>query len=408
VGWLAVLVGGAALGQTITSVGLLDGGTATHVYGMSRDGRAVTGWGNSGAGNHAFLWTREGGLRDLGTLQGQTSSFGYAVSNGGSVVVGYTSGSLGTRAFRWTAAGGMENMGLLPGDADSGQSYARGISADSSVIVGSSGPATNQKAFRWTQATGMVSLGAISGPQYFSAAESVSADGSVVVGESDTDFGMRAFRWTAATGMVNLGWQNGWPTQGWNCSPDGLTVVGYGGSVNGSLANRWTQATGIQPIGVLPGTQYSYSYATTGPVIVGASGFGNPGNYTAFRWTQNEGMQDLNSYLRGLGIDLDAWDLQIASDISSDGNVIAGEGLTNGGFNVEGWVVSLVPVCGSADFDCDGDTGTDADIETFFACLAGTCPSSPCPNNADFNGDGDVGTDADIESFFRVLAGGPC
>jgi hypothetical protein len=64
--------------------------------------------------------------------------------------------------------------------------------------------------------------------------------------------------------------------------------------------------------------------------------------------------------------------------------------------------------CGSADFNCDGDSGTDLDIETFFACLAGTCPPPPCPNTADFNGDGDVATDADIEAFFRVLAGGEC
>ena len=64
--------------------------------------------------------------------------------------------------------------------------------------------------------------------------------------------------------------------------------------------------------------------------------------------------------------------------------------------------------CGSADFNCDGDTGTDADIEAFFACLAGNCPLPPCTSNADFNGDGDVGTDADIEAFFRVLAGGTC
>ena len=58
--------------------------------------------------------------------------------------------------------------------------------------------------------------------------------------------------------------------------------------------------------------------------------------------------------------------------------------------------------CGSADIDCDGDTGTDADIEGFFAALATGGAS------ADFNRDGDIGTDADIESFFRVLAGGPC
>jgi hypothetical protein len=60
----------------------------------------------------------------------------------------------------------------------------------------------------------------------------------------------------------------------------------------------------------------------------------------------------------------------------------------------------------SPDFDGDGDVGTDADIQAFFACLAGNC--CPTCGSADFNGDGDVGTDADIEAFFRVLAGNPC
>jgi len=68
---------------------------------------------------------------------------------------------------------------------------------------------------------------------------------------------------------------------------------------------------------------------------------------------------------------------------------------------------SIDPGCGSADYNNDGDTGTDLDIEAFFACLAGNCCPA-CPPNADFNGDGDVGTDLDIEAFFRVLAGLPC
>ena len=62
--------------------------------------------------------------------------------------------------------------------------------------------------------------------------------------------------------------------------------------------------------------------------------------------------------------------------------------------------------CGSADFNNDGDTATDQDIEAFFACLAGNCCNT-C-GSADFNGDGDTATDADIEAFFRVLAGGTC
>lgn len=60
---------------------------------------------------------------------------------------------------------------------------------------------------------------------------------------------------------------------------------------------------------------------------------------------------------------------------------------------------------GVADFNSDGDLGTDSDIAAFFACLSGDC----CPAcDPDFDGDGDPGTDADIERFFRALGGGEC
>jgi hypothetical protein len=65
----------------------------------------------------------------------------------------------------------------------------------------------------------------------------------------------------------------------------------------------------------------------------------------------------------------------------------------------------IAPPC-TADFNHDGDFGTDADIEDFFACIAGSCCAT-C-DSADYNGDGDIATDADIEAFFRVLAGGSC
>jgi hypothetical protein len=62
--------------------------------------------------------------------------------------------------------------------------------------------------------------------------------------------------------------------------------------------------------------------------------------------------------------------------------------------------------CWTADFDGDGDVGTDADIEAFFACIGGTC--CPACGSPDFDGDGQGGTGADVEAFFRVLAGGTC
>jgi hypothetical protein len=107
----------------------------------------------------------------------------------------------------------------------------------------------------------------------------------------------------------------------------------------------------------------------------------------------------------------DATDLAIASahlgqpggwavgDVDGDGVVTAADIAI---------ISACAPHCGSADFNCDGDVGTDADIEAFFACLAGACPSAPCTSTADFNADGDIGTDADIEAFFRVLGGGTC
>jgi hypothetical protein len=83
---------------------------------------------------------------------------------------------------------------------------------------------------------------------------------------------------------------------------------------------------------------------------------------------------------------------------------------TDEAYNVVLYLGNITPpsYCGTADFNCDGDVGTDMDIDAFFACLSGNCPPPPCTSTADFNGDGDIGTDADIEAFFRVLGGGGC
>ena len=105
-----------------------------------------------------------------------------------------------------------------------------------------------------------------------------------------------------------------------------------------------------------------------------------------------------------------AWD--ITTDPARNRFVVSGSsnGGTTGGTGNDFITIaySTAPACGTADFDGDGDVGTDADIEAFFACLAGNCCATCFSGGADFNGDGDTGTDADIESFFRVLAGGEC
>jgi hypothetical protein len=101
--------------------------------------------------------------------------------------------------------------------------------------------------------------------------------------------------------------------------------------------------------------------------------------------------------------------LIIANAAASDSGFYELEvGRPCGTFTSQRVVLSVGSVCGSADFDNDGDAATDADIEAFFACLAGNCCQACWFRGADFDGDGDVGTDGDIEAFFRVLAGGGC
>ncbi|HYE61121.1 MAG TPA: hypothetical protein VD997_03925 [Phycisphaerales bacterium] len=78
---------------------------------------------------------------------------------------------------------------------------------------------------------------------------------------------------------------------------------------------------------------------------------------------------------------------------------------SSGGFAVN---IAETSACGTADYNGDGDTGTDQDIEAFFACIGGHCCDTCWHLGSDFNADGDAGTDQDIEAFFRVLGGNPC
>ncbi len=100
------------------------------------------------------------------------------------------------------------------------------------------------------------------------------------------------------------------------------------------------------------------------------------------------------------------WTLTITDGANIDGGTLDSWTVTT--FNSVTPSICSLPACGTADFDGDGDTGTDADIESFFACLSGNCCATCFSGGADFDLDGDTGTDADIEAFFRVLAGGNC
>jgi glucose/arabinose dehydrogenase len=190
---------------------------------------------------------------------------------------------------------------------------------------------------------------------------------------------------------------------GWPCM-EGLVCLS--GSTCACNTPALTAPVHVYPISGTPECAISGGYVYRGCAMPWLSGLYFFGDYCSGRvWTAETGGGTLASIT-----DRSAEMLPSPRpSIYSFGEDSRGELYLCG---ANGHIYKLVPTtlqsqcgCGSADFDSDGDSGTDADIEAFFRCLAGDC----CPGcTSDFNGDGDLGTDADIEAFFRVLAGGYC
>lgn len=202
----------------IQNLGTLNNGTTSRAFGVSTDGRAVTGSATDGANGNAwraFLWTEGGSMQSLGTLNGGGTSFANGISADGSTVVGEGddgANSNAWRAFRWTAADGMQSLGTLNGGNNAS---AWTVSANGSTVVGGAadGAAGNaDRAFRWTAATGMQSIEewlashgvAVSPTLHTKYANAISADGSVVAGQLENDHAFIARIAPTGSGLITL------------------------------------------------------------------------------------------------------------------------------------------------------------------------------------------------------------
>jgi probable HAF family extracellular repeat protein len=419
--------GQTAAGQTLTGIGTLPGDTSSQALGVSADGSVVVGLGGMGGGyNHAVRWTRETGPVNIAPQS--PFAHAHAVSADGQVIVGVgdpVDGTPGNSAFRWTAPGGMVRLDLT--GASYGDAYA--VNADGSVVSGYIYTSAGKRAAIWTNAGvghgALQNLGTLCSSCCAAAFSQgyggINAAGTVVSGDGTANGSCsgHAFRWVSngmgggtMTDLGHLPGQFATDSLSFGLSGDGSVVVGQSQASNNDQAFRWSQATGMRDIGfaLTQGNDWSQANAASfdGSTVVGWFYDADAGETHPLLWTTARGSEDFQDYLAAHGVDVSGWELGYATAVSPDGLTIVGYGWHYG--QTEGWVADLHPDfhCGSADFDCDGDLGTDADIEAFFACLAGNCPPPPCTGTADFNGDGDVGTDADIEAFFRVLGGGTC
>ncbi len=175
------------------------GGGLSAASGVNDDG-AVVGLSYTSANTqHAFLWTRDGGMQDLTPA---LTSIGGATAvsiNSFNQVVGYyfPNGSKTTLGFLWTEQGGLQDLGTAG-------TLALAIN-DSGTVVGQAPNAQGYKhAFSWTEGSGMTDLGTLGGAA--SSALGVNNKGWIV-GTSLTKAGngvLRAFLWTPSAGMQDL------------------------------------------------------------------------------------------------------------------------------------------------------------------------------------------------------------
>lgn len=301
--------------------------------GVSADGSVVAGsfFDPMSEQLRAYRW-ESGVMANLGVTPGSAGSFGAEISADGRVVVGQS----GQFAFRWTAGGGIVSLGDLPGGANN--SVAWNANGDGGIVVGGASQTSGFRGFRWTAPTAMTALGDLPGGFDFSVANSVSADGSVIVGSSTGSSGDRAVRWldsNATPESLGVLRPNHDFSEALDVNVDGQVIVGVSGNGLENEAFRWTPSNGFEGLGDLPGgllDSVAGGVSADGSVIIGT---GNPGDDLPdepFYWTEADGLRRLWDVAIDAGIDMTAWQsLTIATDLSADGSVIVGSGVTTAG-----------------------------------------------------------------------------
>jgi probable HAF family extracellular repeat protein len=322
----------AAQTFTITEIGVLKGTNESSGFWLNSGGAVVgcadiaNGEGypctGTGAGQHAFYWTRSGGMKDLGVLPGGNISGAIGVNNLGQVV-GYSNTSTNPLdlynfiAFEWTSTGGMVNLGKL----SSGNSSCAFEINSSGVIAGDSFVnAAVVDAASWTDKK-IKNLGALP-ESIFTAALDLN-DSNEIVGESVFGYGppfrSHGFKWTSGGGLKDLGTLSGGDTSG--------VIVGQSNSKANSAwhAVKWSDTNAIDDLGILPGGTYTVAFAIndSGEIV----GYGDvaPNLPHAMLWTSTRGMLDLNDLIpAGTG-----WVLINANAINAVGQ-ITGYGTKDG------------------------------------------------------------------------------
>jgi probable HAF family extracellular repeat protein len=96
----------------VKDLGTLPGDSRSEALAINDVGDIVGSSGDSRTDRHAVLWSEEGTIQDLGTLGGGETSRALGINNRGEVV-GVSHTPRGNQAFIWTRQGGMRNLNHL-------------------------------------------------------------------------------------------------------------------------------------------------------------------------------------------------------------------------------------------------------------------------------------------------------
>jgi probable HAF family extracellular repeat protein len=255
-----------------TDLGTL-GGATSEALGVNNYTQVV-GWSNVPSGDeHAFLWTKAGGMQDLGTLGG-SSSRATAINDNGQVVGSALTSSGDRHAFLWTATDGMRDIGTLGGT----YSVALGISKNGAIVGASfvSGGGSEWPFF-WSNGV-MESIGG-----KFSRALGVNS-AFQVVGQDDSQPPVRALLWTKSGGTWTsepLVIPNASSSVAFAINDLGQVIGGFWPVTGSPSGYLWTRADGAKLLPSIPHQDFTWALALSGMGRIGGYANNSTGSSAA-------------------------------------------------------------------------------------------------------------------------------
>jgi probable HAF family extracellular repeat protein len=250
----------------------------------------------TGGPGPAYVWARTGGIQYLGDLGLANSTYPQAINKVGEIA-GQSSLADGVtyHAFLWTSQGGMKDLGSPLG----GNSQATAINDAGEIAGWSASPdGTNIHAFFWSTGTGTVDLGTPPDGDPQSYAAGINDVGEVIGTNGIPSYALpsRCFRWTQTSGITQSG--NTPSTDFLGCSPQERGINHSGQTIGSDFQEHaaiWQRDGSVLDLGTLSGDLASaaLSINRAGHVVGYSRPTANDGLQRSFFWTPTGGLIDI-------------------------------------------------------------------------------------------------------------------